>query len=355
MRSMFESFRSLAATLAVGLAFTAPASAFQYLGDLVYCDKDANGIYDGADSKLDGVEVRVSCRDTAGVICFDSTATTGVLHPSVGAGAFDATCSAVAGYSAVAGSLSGRYAVEILGVNGAVPGCASRLSANPFECTVTVNEATLPSTCDGLVTPIVGLPADGNADGDWCDPEDGPFAEGQILGDSSASQAACEAAPSAGPSDGVQRTYHSPLRTSCSLYADFGYTPRSEAGPTRTPGFWKNHPSALAQFLPISFCGRTVTSVCDAVGLAGQQGGGLNAFTRHAVTAALNCGAFGCSAEVDAVLDAGNAACAAGDASYDYSGAASFLDEFNNSGDALPTGLDQSPADPKFCAPMKRR
>jgi len=355
MLSLFRPVRAGAWTLAATLALAAPASAVQYVGDLVYCDEDANGIYDGTDHKLDGVEVRVTCRDTAGVTCFDSTATTGALHPSVTPASFDAVCGAVAGYSAGAGDLAGRYMVEILGVNGAVPGCAGNLASNPFQCTVTVNEATLPETCNGLVTPVIGLPADGNSDGDWCDPEDGPFPEGQILGDSSISQAACQAAPSAGPSDGVHMTFHSPKQTSCSLYADFGYTPREEAGPTRTPGFWKTHPIALSQFLPIPFCGRTGTDVCDAVGLAGQQGGGLNAFTRHAVTAALNCKAFGCSAEIEALLASGNGARAAGDEDYDYSSAASVLDEFNNSGDALPTGLDQSPADPKFCSAARKR
>jgi hypothetical protein len=355
MFARIRSFRALGWTAAAALAVAAPASANQFVGDLVYCDQNANGIYDGTDTKLDGVEVHVTCRDTTGTVCFDSTATTGALHPSVSASVFDGTCGAIAGYSAAAGDLAGRYAVEILGVNGVVAGCASRLSTNPFQCSVTVNEATLPASCNGLVTPVVGLPADGNQDGDWCDPEDGPFPEGQILGDSSVSQAACQAAPSPGPSDGVHVTVQSPLRTSCSLYADFGYTPRPQGGPTRTPGFWKTHPIATASQLPIEFCGRTVTQVCDAIGLAGQQGGGLSAFTRHAVTAALNCKAFGCSSDVQDVLDAGNAACAAGDQAYDYSGAASFLDEFNNSGDALPTGFDQEAANPKYCAPAPKR
>jgi hypothetical protein len=203
-----------------------------------------------------------------------------------------------------------------------------------------------------------GSPADGNGDGDWCDPEDGPFPEGQILGDSSASQAACEAAPSPGPSDGVHTTFSIPApgqNTVCSLYADFGYTPTPVSGATRTPGLWKTHPNAVAANLPISFCGRTVTQVCDAIGLAGQQGGGLNAFTRHAVSAALNCSAFGCSAEIQALLAEGNAACAANDASYDFGSAASVLDEFNNSGDAIPSGLEQEAANPKYCQAAKAR
>ena len=98
----------------------------------------------------------------------------------------------------------------------------------PVSCTVTVNPATLPANCDALVTPSVAapiVPADGNADGDFCDPEDGPFAEGQILGDNGADQATCQMAASGPADDGVHTTHviQPPSSTSCSLYADFGY------------------------------------------------------------------------------------------------------------------------------------
>lgn len=348
--------RLAALSLGAGLVAASPVAANQFVGDLVYCDVDANGVYDGADYKLNGVEVRVTCSDANGLTCLDTTATTGALHPSVTPAAFDATCAPVAGYGA-GGDLSGRYLVELLGVNGAVAGCLPPSDQRPYQCRVTVNEATLPESCNGLVTPVVGLPADANADGDWCDPEDGPFPEGQILGGSSRSQASCEAGKSAGPSDGVHMTFSYPAPgrdTACALYADFGYTPRPITGATRTPGFWKTHPNAVAANLPIQFCGRTVTSVCDAIGLAGQQGGGLNAFTRHAVSAALNCNAFGCSADIQSLLSEGNAACAANDASYDFGGAASVLDEFNNSGDAIESGLDQESANPRFCRAARR-
>jgi hypothetical protein len=346
-----------AAAAAFFLATTLGASshASQYVGDLVYCDVDSNGRFDGSDYKLNGVEVHVTCHDLNGTTCFDGATTTGALDETVTPSNFDQVCGAVAGYSA-AGDLSGRYLVEILGVNGAAPGCLVPTAGQaPYLCTVTVNEATLPSTCNGLVTPVVGLPADGNADGDWCDPEDGPFPEGQILGDSSSSQAACQLRPSPGPSDGVHRTITSGSNSTCSLYADFGYTPRPVSGPTRTPGFWKNHPDALAQFLPVSYCGRAVTQVCDAAGLLGQQGGGLNAFARHATAAQLNCEAFGCSADVAEVIAEGDAACAA-HTDYDFGAAASLLDEFNNSGDALAATFEFGAANPKFCsAPAKRR
>jgi hypothetical protein len=219
---LFLGHASAAAALLFTTTLGAPSHASQFVGDLVYCDVDANGRFDGSDYKMNGVEVRVTCHDANGATCFDESATTGALDPTVTAASFDAVCGATAGYSAT-GDLSGRYLVEILGANGAAPGCLlPTANQPPFPCTVTVNETTLPSTCNGLVTPVVGLPADGNGDGDWCDPEDGPFPEGQILGDSSSSQAACEAAPSPGPSDGVHRTVATGPISSCSLYADFG-------------------------------------------------------------------------------------------------------------------------------------
>ncbi len=337
-----------AAMLLLGATLSAPSHANQFVGDLVYCDVDANGRFDGADYKLNGVEVRVTCQDGNGATCFDQTSTTGVLSPTVSAGDFDAVCGALAGHTS--SDLAGRYRVEILGVNGAAPGCLDTGSGTPpFHCSVSVNEATLPATCNGLVTPIVGMPADGNNDGDWCDAEDGPFAEGQILGDSSSSQAACQAAPSPGPLDGIHHTVQTSPGSRCSLYADFGYAPMAVGGPTRTPGFWKNHPDATEGQLPVEYCGRDVEEVCDAVGLLGQQGGGLNAFARHAIAAQLNCAAFGCSADIAAVVDEGNAACAARSRSYDYSGAAAILDEFNNSGESIATDFNFGPADPKFC------
>jgi hypothetical protein len=339
---------ALITALAGGLVQTAvpAAHASNFVGDLVYCDVDANGVFDGADYELDGVEVRVTCRDQEGVTCFDTTATTGVLHPSVDPAGLDILCGPVTGISS--SDLHGRYVVETLGVN--APGCVQpELHPGPYVCTVAVNEATLPETCDGLVTPVAGLPADTTGDGDWCDLEDGPFPEGQALGNQGMPGATCEAAPSPGPSEGVHRTLSaaSPL-TTCSLYADFGYRPRERGGATRTPGFWKNHPEATAALLPVELCGRMVTEVCDAVGLLSAQGGGLKAFTRHAVAASLNCAAFGCSADIAEVIAEGSAACAR-DAEYDFETAATLLDEFNNSGTMVLSGLDQSSADPELC------
>lgn len=347
MRSSLRLALLTAAALGLVQATAPTAAASQHVGDLVYCDVDANGVFDGADYELDGVEVRVTCRDRDGVICSDQTATTGVLHPSVDAATFDGFCGPIAGVTTA--DLSGRYVVEILGLK--TPGCAAPVPhPGPYECVATVNEATLPESCDGLVTPVIGLPADGNLDGDWCDLADGPFPEGQALGDNGVAGASCEAAPSPGPSDGIHRVLSGAgTLTPCALYADFGYTPRVRIGATRTPGYWKNHPIATGSLLPLSFCGRTVTQVCDAIGLLSAQGGGLNAFTRHAVSASLNCAAFGCSDEIADLIADGNAACATG-AAFDFGGAASILDEFNNSGDDVPSGLDQESANPKFCS-----
>jgi hypothetical protein len=350
--SFLRSGRLAALSLGAGLIAASPVAANQFVGDLVYCDTDANGRYDGADYTLDGVQVRVTCTDTAGTVCFDSVATTGALHPSVTPSVFDTACSSIAGYSAT-GDLAGRYLVEVLGANGALPGCTSPTNPRPYECVVTVDESTLPETCNGLVTPVAGLPDDGNGDGDWCDPEDGPFPEGQVLGDNSTSQASCEASPSPGPGEGVHTTVSFPApgqETWCSLYADFGYTPKGgEQFPTRTPGFWKNHPSALEDTLPVAYCGETITEICDAVTRLRTPGGGFNAWTRHVVAAALNCAAFDCPDDIADLIAESSAACAGQSKSYDFGAAAALLDEYNNSGDALPSDLDQSPADPKYC------
>lgn len=349
---LLRSGRLAAWSLGAGLLAAMPAAANQFVGDLVYCDADANGRYDGTDTPLDGVQVRVRCTDSTRTVCFDSVATTGALHPSVTPSAFDATCGSAAGYSA-AGDLSGRYLVEVLGANGALPGCRPPSASRPYACVVSVIETTLPASCNALVTPVAGLPADGNADGDWCDPEDGPFPEDQILGDNSVSQATCEASPSPGPADGVHVTVSYPAPgqvTSCALYADFGYTARGgEQLPTRTPGFWKNHPEAVADTLPVSYCGESVTEVCDAVERLRTRGGDFNAWTRHVVAASLNCAAFDCPDGVADLIAESNAACAAQSRTYDFAAAATLLDEYNNSGDALPSGLDATPADPHFC------
>ena len=73
-----------------------------------------------------------------------------------------------------------------------------------------------------------------------------------------------------------------------------------------------------------------------------------------ATAAQLNCEAFGCSADIAEVIAEGNAACAA-HTDYDFGAAASLLDEFNNSGDALAATFEFGAANPKFCSAAPKR
>jgi hypothetical protein len=127
------------------------------------------------------------------------------------------------------GDVTGRYLVNVLIQQDGSPS----VCIGAPQCTVTVNPATLPASCSTPVTPIVDpvtptgdVPVDGNTDGDYCDPEDGPFAEGQILGNQSTSQASCEAYASPGPpATGSHISLVRGSATTCSLFSDFGYTP----------------------------------------------------------------------------------------------------------------------------------
>lgn len=201
-----------------------PASANQFVGDLVYCEVGGErGVYEPelGDYGLDAVTVNVHCTDAAGTTC-DVATTTGAFHASVDPAAFQSTCASYATFDLLdPAARTGRYAVNLLRPES----CGTAIVA-PLHCTVSVDPNTLPADCDALVSPTIApeLPADGNGDGDWCDAEDGPFVEGQILGDNGADQAACEAAPSI-PGDGAHE-YNSarpPAASRCSLYEDFAF------------------------------------------------------------------------------------------------------------------------------------
>jgi hypothetical protein len=216
--------RGVAAS-AVALFGAGVASANQFVGDLVYCEVGGErGVYepDAGDYALDGVEVTVRCTGSTGGVC-DYTATTGTYHETVDAATFDFACQPFADYDlADPAARAGRYVVNVATASA----CNATLGGSR-SCTVTVNPATLPADCDALVSPTIDpeLPADGNGDGDYCDAaEDGPFVEGQILGDNGVNQAVCEALPSI-PGDGVHEYFpQSPLTsTRCSLYNDFGF------------------------------------------------------------------------------------------------------------------------------------
>jgi len=334
---------TLITALLLGLAGSAHAT---FVGDLVYCDENANGTWDAGESGIDGVKVDVVCTASDGTVCADYDAVTGTIHPSaeVNLPLWKSLCGSVETWDPTdpAADRTGRYLVEVFDACDGLP--------RPWNCSVTVDPSTVPATCNDPVTPVEGsFPADNNADGDLCDAGDGPFPEGQTLGNAWF-DGGCEAYPDPAPSTGSYVAVVFPQRDACSLHNDFGFTPGDggEGGPTRTPGGWKNRPSAVAGYLPVEFCGQTVSDACEAVALLDTNGGGLKAFTRHVVAAQLNCNAFGCPADVAALIAEGNAACAAGQ-SFPFSAASSVLDVFNNSGTDIDVDWWAGAADPKAC------
>ena len=55
-----------------------------FIGDLVFCDQDANGVFDSpGDFGLNGVSVQVTCTDPTGVTCANITTMTGTIDQSV--------------------------------------------------------------------------------------------------------------------------------------------------------------------------------------------------------------------------------------------------------------------------------
>lgn len=340
----------------VTLLFASSATASVFIGDLVYCDQNADGVFNAGDEPLTGIEVTVTCTDSTGAVCATRTTNTGEVHPSVNVFSFQDTCADVATWNPFFdGPADGRYLVEVLGDGSDLDNeCGGD---DPFVCAAEVT-GPLPDDCNVLVTPTAGgTPADGNGDDAFCTAgDDGPFPEGQILGGNGVDEAAClaDAGFKPAPGDGVHYTREAGAgEDRCALYADFGYTPEDKPEPpsgiTRTLGFWKTHPLVLDNFLPVSFCGEEVTEVCDAVALLQTGGGGLGNFTRQSVAASLNCTAFGCSGEIAALIAEGNAACAAGDY-FDFGDAGEVLDYFNNSGKDLPLPFPSGSADPHFCS-----
>lgn len=219
---------------AAGWGTAAPLEA-TFIGDLVYCDADGDGVLDPGESGLDGVEVRVRCTDAADRVCVDLTTVTGTVDPTALAELiyYPAFCQGVTTWDPTdpGEDLTGRYLVEVYRLCQLFPG--------PWTCTVSVVPATLPSDCSTLVTPRAGgPPADGNTDSDYCDGEDGPFPEGQPLGNAPA-YGGCEANPDPVPGDGVFTVVVDPVGSDeCNVYNDFGYRRQNE---DCSPGYWKNH------------------------------------------------------------------------------------------------------------------
>jgi hypothetical protein len=218
-------------------ALAARPALASFIGDLVYCDADCDGRYEpgGGDVGLDGVVVRVRCRTTGGATCAQFSATTGQTHSSIAGqlAFFDQICAPSRTWSAN-GDRTGRYLVEVL------QSCADHDPDGPYTCTVTVDGNTLPASCNRLVTPQQGgPPSNGNADGDFCDAEDGPFPENQPLGNLAQAFGTglqtCEQAPDAAPGDARFTVTISPIGgDDCAIYNDFGYCRPPETTTTST-------------------------------------------------------------------------------------------------------------------------
>ena len=194
-----------------------------FLGDLVYCDANANGEYDAGDTPLDGVDVNITCETTGGSQCAVIDTTTGG-GPDLSAlnqlDRFPELCADSTWNPANAAEFPGRYLGEVWDA------CHATDNVGPWVCTVTVDANTAPANCNVLVTPIQGgFPEDGNADGDRCDAVDGPFPEGQLIGNAP-QYGGCAAAPDVAPGDGVYTIkLDSIYYEHCDLHADFGFKP----------------------------------------------------------------------------------------------------------------------------------
>jgi hypothetical protein len=356
MRLRVTRVLAAAAVLALAFAFAADHARASFVGDLVFCDTNDNGLYEPAsgDYGLNGIGVGIECRTPTNAVCFAASTASGTLHPSaaVQLGLFQSLCTPPLNWNPL-GDTTGRYLFEVLDT--------CRLTGGgPWTCRVTVDQSDAPADCPALGTPRAeGPPADGNLDGDFCDAEDGPFPEGQTLGNQADSSFSCEARPDPAPGDGTFTVIIDPVfDDDCSIGNDFGFTPHGR-GITRTPGFWRNRPRVIdgsidggggvPSLLPFTFCGQVVDQACEAVALMRRRGGGVNAFSRHAVAAILNCRAFGnCPATVMQLVNDGSAACAAG-ASFGFGAAADVLAAFNQSGDDLALPFNPGKAQPKYC------
>ena len=186
------------------------AGQASFVGDLVFCDANDNGVYDPGEVGLDDVRIDVECSAANGQTCFDVSTVTGTIHPTAQTeiGLFDFLCAPVTTWDPAdtsAQNLQGRYLVEVFNDCFAFP--------FPWTCTVTIdeNDPDIPADCNVLATPIEGVrPMDGNGDGDLCDAADGPFPEGQTLGNNGQGTT-CEAFPDPPPASGQYTAILSPM------------------------------------------------------------------------------------------------------------------------------------------------
>ena len=127
--------------------------------------------------------------------------------------------------------------------------------------------------------------------------------------------------------------------------------------PSRTLGYWKNHPTVInnesgvltSSLLPLNFCGDTINEACDAVAYLRSKGGGIGNFKRQGMAALLNCEAFGCPQDIRDLISDGSAACASS-SSFDFGAAGTTLDEFNNANDNVELPFQSPSAQPKYCS-----
>ena len=226
----------LMAGAVIGLA--AGTARAGVVGDLVYCDLNRNGADEPGvgEPALNGVRVSLECRTPDQTVCFSGSTTTGTIHASAQPfqGFFNELCAPSRTWNAN-GDITGRYLFEVFS------SCVT-VGPGPWTCRVVVDQSTAPAGCLSLVTPLAaGPPTNANADADFCDAGDGPFPEGQPLGNLPVAFGSpaftCEERPDPAPGSGVFNVIIDPIDTDgCSLYADFGFAPRLEGC---TPGYWK--------------------------------------------------------------------------------------------------------------------
>jgi hypothetical protein len=311
MRSKWK-LHGLVAVL--GLAVAVPAAQATFVGDLVFCDVDRDGVFSppAGDYPLSGVRVGIECRTAENQVCFGASTVTGTIHdsaaPYVGT-LLQSLCGNVITWDPGV-STAGRYLVEVFdSCVGAGPG--------PWMCRVTVDQGTAPADCNEISTPLAaGPPVDGNNDGDFCDPEDGPFPEGQTLGNQADSSFTCNQRPDPGPGTGFFTVIVEPVGDDdCALYNDFGFAPRRHLQGC-TPGYWKQkqHFDSWVGYAPgdsfEAVFGRDVPGNPTLLAALKLTGGGLKALMRHAVAALLSAAhpdinyTFGTPADVIAAFQA---------------------------------------------------
>ena len=138
--------------------------------------------------------------------------------------------------------------------------------------------------------------------------------------------------------------------------------------PSRTKGYWKNHPTVIDGSFdgsggepslvnpPLAFCGDVIDDACSALKFLQKKGGGLHQFMSQGMAALLNCTAFGCPDKVVDLIEANNSACDSGDETgaggKSWSRIARKLERFNQRNDDLDLPFKSPSALPKYYKEM---